>query len=142
MRRAMALARNAAEYGEVPVGAVLVRGGQILGEGFNSPISRNDPTAHAEIIALREAARREGNYRLPGSVLYVTVEPCMMCAGALVQARIERLVFGASEPRSGVVATHGCLLNSAHHNHRVSWTQGVLARECAVLLQQFFAARR
>lgn len=142
MREALDLAERASALGEVPVGAVVVRGGERLGEGFNRPIGRVDPTAHAEIEALRDAARRVGNYRLPGADLYVTVEPCLMCAGAMVHARIRRLVYGAPEPKSGAVASTVCGLAAAGHNHRVIVSQGVLADECAAVMKAFFAARR
>ena len=144
MQQALALARQAANDGEVPVGAVVVDGveGLLLGQGRNNPIGRRDPTAHAEILALREAAAKIGNYRLPGAVLYVTLEPCMMCVGALVHARIERLVFGAPEPRTGAVVSREQGLASSAHNHRVAVTAGVLQDECAALLQRFFRERR
>ena len=146
MRRALDLARAAASRDEVPVGAVLVAhtgdGGAIVGRGGNETIARSDPTAHAEINALREAAAKLGNYRLGGTTLYVTLEPCMMCAGALVHARVERLVFGAREPRTGAVVSRGRVLDSAAHNHRVGVHEGVLAGECAALLQQFFQGKR
>jgi tRNA(adenine34) deaminase len=142
MLRALALARQAEAAGEVPVGAVLVRDGAVLGEGSNSPIHRADPTAHAEILALRDAASRLDNYRLVGSTLYVTVEPCTMCAGALVHARVERLVFGAAEPRAGAVASSARVLDNPGLNHRVAVAGGVLSEECAGLLRGFFAARR
>ena len=142
MRRALALADRAAADGEVPVGAVVVRAGELLGEGWNCVIGSHDPTAHAEIEALRDAARREGNYRLPGATLYVTLEPCSMCAGALVHARIELLVFAAREPRAGVVCSQCSLLDSPWYNHRVLWQAGVLAEESSARLQAFFRARR
>ena len=144
MQQALALARQAANDGEVPVGAVVVDGaeGLLLGQGRNNPIGRRDPTAHAEILALREAAAKIGNYRLPGAVLYVTLEPCMMCVGALVHARIERLVFGAPEPRTGAVFSREQGLASSAHNHRVVVTAGVMQDECAALLQRFFRERR
>lgn len=144
MQQALALARQAANEGEVPVGAVLVDGaeGLLLGQGRNSPIGRCDPTAHAEILALREAAAKMGNYRLPGAVLYVTLEPCMMCVGALVHARIERLVFGALEPRTGAVVSREQGLASSAHNHRVAVTAGVMQEDCTALLQEFFRERR
>src|SRR5690554_7555087 len=129
MQRALALARQGEALGEVPVGAVIVRAGEIIGEGFNQPISSNDPTAHAEIVALRDAARRAGNYRLPGSVLYVSIEPCVMCCGALVHARVEQVVFGAREPKAGAVCSHLGLLEAESFNHRVAWEEGVLADE-------------
>lgn len=142
MQRALVLAREAEAAGEVPVGAVLVRDGAVLGEGSNGPIHRADPTAHAEILALRDAARRLGNYRLVGSTLYVTVEPCTMCAGALVHARVARLVFGAAEPRAGAVTSSARVLDNPGLNHRVAVSGGVLAEQCAGLLRGFFAARR
>lgn len=142
MQRALDLADEAAGLGEVPVGAVVVLDGQIVGEGCNRPISLCDPTAHAEIQAIRDAARRLGNYRMPGSALYVTIEPCTMCAGALVHARVENLIFGAREPRSGAVVSAAELLSNRELNHRVTVRGGVLAAECTALLQQFFAARR
>ena len=144
MQQALALARQAANEDEVPVGAVLVDGaeGLLLGQGRNSPIARCDPTAHAEILALREAAAKMGNYRLPGAVLYVTLEPCMMCVGALVHARIKRLVFGALEPRTGAVVSREQGLASSAHNHRVAVTAGVMQEDCTALLQEFFRERR
>ena len=144
MQQALALAWEAANDGEVPVGAIVVdgAGGLLLGQGRNNPIGRRDPTAHAEILALREAAAKIGNYRLPGAVLYVTLEPCMMCVGALVHARVKRLVFGAPEPRTGAVVSREQGLASSAHNHRVAVTAGVLQDECAALLQKFFRERR
>lgn len=142
MRKALALAQQAAEAGEVPVGAVLVRDGDIIGEGWNRPISSCDPTAHAEILALRDAAQRVGNYRLPGSTLYVTIEPCTMCAGALVHARVARVVYGAPEPKAGVAASNLQLFNAAHFNHRVLCQGSVLQDECAAMISAFFRARR
>ncbi|GAB6067353.1 tRNA adenosine(34) deaminase TadA [Methylothermus subterraneus] len=139
MRQALALAKTAAEQGEVPVGAVLVWGGEIVGAGYNCPISTQDPTAHAEIVALRQAARAFGNYRLPGTVLYVSKEPCVMCLGAIVHARVRRLVYGAPDPLRGAT---GALAFSPLFNHRVEITGGVLAEECAALLKAFFQARR
>jgi tRNA(adenine34) deaminase len=143
MRQALALAQRAAAEGEVPVGAVLVRDGTVIGTGWNRPIASHDPTAHAEICALRDAAEREGNYRLPGATLYVTLEPCPMCAGAVVHARVERVVFGASDPRSGAAGSVFDLLPSdARFNHRTLCSGGVLAQECGELLRAFFRARR
>lgn len=142
MCAALALAERAGARGEVPVGAVVVRDGALLGAGHNQPIGSNDPTAHAEIVALRAAARAVGNYRLPGADLYVTLEPCLMCAGALVHARIARLIFGALEPKAGAVVSNHCVLAAAGLNHRSTVTDGVLAEESAALLQTFFAARR
>lgn len=142
MRRALMLARRAGEGGEVPVGAVVVLDGRIVGQGFNRPIRALDPTAHAEVVALRSAAAQVGNYRLTGATLYVTIEPCTMCAGALVHARIERLVFGAREPKAGAVVSTARLLEQPSLNHRVQVEEGLLADEASALLREFFAARR
>ncbi len=142
MRHALDLARQAGSRGEVPVGAVVVMDGQCVGRGRNGSITRVDPSAHAEMEALRMAARSVGNYRLPGAVLYATVEPCAMCAGAMVHARIAQLVYGAPEPKSGAVASTGRLFESPGVNHRVEVTAGVLAPECAELMVRFFADRR
>lgn len=143
MREALGLAERAAAEGEVPVGAVLVRDGTVVGRGWNRPIGRHDPTAHAEVEALRDAARQAGNYRLPGTTLYVTLEPCPMCAGAIVHARVERVVFGAADPRSGAAGSVFDLLPSdARFNHRARCEGGVLAEECGGRLRAFFRARR
>jgi len=142
LRYALTLAQRAADAGEVPVGAVVVKEGAVLGEGWNRPISGHDASAHAEIVALRDAGARAGNYRLPGTTLYVTLEPCMMCAGALVHARVARVVFGAFDPKSGAVGSVWNALEAPGLNHRVQWQGGVLAADCAALLQGFFAARR
>ena len=142
MRRALALADRAGNEGEVPIGAVVVRDGELLGEGWNSVISYRDPTAHAEIVAMRDAAKLVGNYRLPGAVVYVTLEPCTMCAGAMIHARVDRVVFAAREPRAGVVCSTCSLLDEPRYNHRVSWQGGVLAEESSQRLQDFFKARR
>lgn len=142
MRRALSLAREAARAGEVPVGAVLVRDGVVLGEGANGPVHACDPTAHAEIAALRAAGRAEGNYRLPGTTLYVTIEPCAMCAGAIVHARVQCVVFAAREPRAGVVASNIGLLDAPFLNHRTSWREGPFGEEAAQLLRAFFRERR
>ena len=142
MRRALELADRAAEEGEVPVGALLVRDGELLGQGWNRVISASDPSAHAEVVALRDAAEKAGNYRLPGSTLYVTLEPCAMCVGTIVHARVERLVFGATEPKAGVVCSQHPLLDAPWLNHRVFWQGGVLAGESSDRLQRFFKARR
>ena len=128
--------------GEVPVGAVVVMGGEVVGRGWNQPIARNDPTAHAEILALREAAERAGNYRLEGAALYCTLEPCVMCAGALVAARVKRLVFGTRDLRFGGVRSKFRIADSELLNHRVEIVEGVLAADCVELLQSFFEARR
>lgn len=142
MRRALALAAQADAAGEVPVGAVLVLDGRIAGEGYNAPISHSDPTAHAEIQALRAAAASVGNYRLPGSVLYVTLEPCAMCAGAILNARVARLVFGATDPKTGAAGSVIDLFAQSRINHQTSVQGGVLAEDCAALLRQFFARKR
>jgi tRNA(adenine34) deaminase len=142
MRTALELARKAEQAGEVPVGAVVVADGQIIGRGANEPIASSDPTAHAEIQALRQAAQHVGNYRLPGASLYVTLEPCPMCAGAMVHARIERLIYGCSDPRSGAAGSLFDLVNSDELNHRVRAEGGVLEGESRELLQAFFRARR
>jgi len=142
MQRALELADRAAQLGEVPVGAVVVRDDALLGEGHNQVISAADPTAHAEIVALRNAATKAGNYRLPDTTLYVTLEPCTMCVGAMVHARVATLVFGAREPRAGVVCSNGLLLDCDHYNHSVQWVGDVLADESAQRLTAFFRARR
>lgn len=142
MRRALALARQGETEDEVPVGAVVVLAGREIGAGFNRPVSACDPAAHAEILALREAAARTGNYRLNGATLYVTLEPCVMCAGAIVHARIERLVFGARDIRFGGVRSKFRLADSDLLNHRVEISEGVLGAECAALLEEFFRRRR
>lgn len=142
MQRALTLARQAQEAGEVPVGAVLVQAGRIIAEGGNQPIGRHDPTAHAEIQVLRAAGLSQRNYRLPGSCLYVTLEPCLMCAGAMVHARIERLVFGAPDPRAGAAGSVFQVLHDPHLNHRVEIQGGILAQDCSDLLRAFFRARR
>jgi tRNA(adenine34) deaminase len=142
MRSALGLAREAARDGEAPVGAVVVLDGRVIGRGRNSPIAMNDPTAHAEILALREAAAAIGNYRLTGAIMYATLEPCAMCAGALVAARISRLVFGARDLRFGAVRSKFRIADSELLNHRVEIEEGLLGAECAELLKNFFAERR
>ena len=142
MQFALGLAREAARHDEVPVGAVVVCENQIIGRGFNQPIGRHDPTAHAEIMALRDAAQTLGNYRLPGCTLVVTVEPCTMCAGALVHARIEQLIFGAREPRAGAVCSSSRVLDNPGLNHKVTVIEGVLEKECKALMAAFFQERR
>lgn len=142
MRRALELAEHAARLHEVPVGAVVVREECELGCGWNSPVSANDPTAHAEINALRAASERAANYRLPGSTLYVTVEPCAMCAGAIVQARVARVVFATREPRSGAVVSVLKVFDCEALNHRPEYTEGVMQQEAGEILQRFFRARR
>jgi len=142
MRRALDLARSGAERGEVPVGAVVVLDGEVIGEGYNAPISRHDPTAHAEIRAMRAAARAIGNYRLGGTSLYVTLEPCAMCAGAMLHARIARVVFGAPDPKTGACGSVIDLFAQQQLNHHAQVVGGVLAGECAAVLRDFFQARR
>jgi tRNA(adenine34) deaminase len=142
MREAIALARRAAEAGEVPVGAVVVCEGRVVGRGFNRPISGRDPTAHAEVVALREAAQALDNYRLPGCALYVTLEPCAMCVGAMVHARLARVVYGATDPKTGACGSIVDLPAIAHWNHHGVFTGGLLADECGAMLRQFFAQRR
>ena len=142
MRHALLLAGRAAAEGEVPVGALVVREGEVLGEGWNRPIATRDPTAHAEILALRAAAARAGDYRLGGATLYVTLEPCPMCAAAMAHARIERLVFGAWDPRQGAAGSVFNLVAADALNHRVDAFGGVLSEECGALLRGFFAGRR
>lgn len=142
MRRALALAERAAERDEVPVGALVVRDGEVLGEGWNLPITLCDPTAHAEVLALRDAGARSGDYRLGGATLYVTLEPCPMCATALVHARIARLVFGAWDPRQGAAGSVFNLVTAKELNHRLDVFGGVLADDCGERLKRFFAARR
>ena len=142
MRRALDLAERARSEGEVPVGAVLVMDDDCIGEGWNRPISAQDPTAHAEIAALRAGAARLGNYRLPGATLYVTLEPCAMCAGAIILARIERLVYAAADPRTGAAGSVFNILQSTQLNHRVELVSGILEQEAATLLQTFFRERR
>jgi tRNA(adenine34) deaminase len=142
MQQALAEARESAASGEVPIGAVLVHEGKILARAGNRTIRDCDPTAHAEIVALREAARIIGNYRLADTALYVTIEPCSMCAGAIVQARVPRLVYGAAEPRGGAVQSCFEVLSHPDLNHRVQVTSGVLASDCSDVIQSFFAERR
>ena len=142
MTRALELARIAEAAGEVPVGAVIAREGKIVAEGWNRPISMRDPTAHAEIVALREAGRALETYRLSDTTLYVTLEPCPMCAGAMVHARVRRLVFAATDPRAGAAGTVFNIVQHPALNHRIECTSGVLAEECGSLLRKFFVARR
>ena len=142
VREALLLAENAEAEGEVPVGAVLVIDGEAVGKGWNRPIAAHDASAHAEINALREAGRRLGNYRLPGSTLYVTLEPCVMCAGAIVHARVARVVYAAADPKTGAAGSVFDTLLSDRHNHRVEVRGGVLADTAGALLRNFFRARR
>lgn len=142
MQKALEQAREAEAAGEVPVGAVLVKGSRFIAQGWNRPIGSNDPSGHAEIIALRAAAARLVNYRLPDCTLYVTLEPCAMCAGAIIQARIERVVFGAADPKSGAAGSVFDILGTHRLNHTVAVVGGVLAEDCGKLLSDFFGARR
>ena len=142
MRLALELAAQGAALGEVPVGAVLVQHGEVIGQGFNCPISGSDPSAHAEMVAIRAAAQAASNYRLPGSTLYVTLEPCSMCAGLIVHSRVNRVVFGALEPKAGIVQSRGQFFTQGFLNHRVLFEGGVLAEECGAILTEFFRARR
>ena len=142
MRRALQLAEQAATVGEVPVGALVVANGEVIGEGYNQPISSCDPTGHAEIIAMRNAATALGNYRLSGCDLYVTIEPCTMCVGAMIHGRIGRIVFGAAEPRAGALESQLKLMDRSHFNHSIEWQGGVLAQECGAIISDFFRAKR
>jgi tRNA(adenine34) deaminase len=142
MHYALTLAAKAAAQGEVPVGAVIIRDGEVLGEGWNQPITLHDPSAHAEMLAIRAAGVAAGNYRLPDTTLYVTLEPCPMCVGAMIHARIARVVFGAFDPKTGAAGSAFDLLTDQRHNHRVSVSGGVLSEECAETLRAFFRARR
>jgi len=142
MGEALALAAEGAALGEVPVGAVVVQGGEVVGRGFNCPITGSDPSAHAEMVAIRAAALSASNYRLPGSTLYVTLEPCSMCAGLIVHARIARVVFGALEPKAGVAQSQGQFFDQGFLNHRLMIEGGVRGQECGAILSEFFKARR
>ena len=142
MREALEQARQAEQAGEVPVGAVVVQDGEIVGRGYNAPISRHDPSAHAEMMALRDAARHLGNYRLPGCELFVTLEPCVMCVGAMFHARIARVVYGAMDPKTGAAGSVFNLFTMAQLNHHARIEGGVLADECGAMLSDFFARRR
>ena len=142
MAEALALAADAAEQGEVPVGALVVLENKVIGRGWNQPVGSHDPTAHAEVVALRDAARRLGNYRLSGATLYVTIEPCTMCFGAMMHARVARLVYGATEPRAGTCVSQLRLPEQTFYNHRIDVTGDVLAAQSATLLRAFFARKR
>lgn len=142
MRQALDLAQQAASIEEVPVGAIVVSNGEVIGRGFNCPIESSDPTAHAEIVAMRDAAQKLGNYRLSGCDLYVTIEPCTMCLGAMVHARIQRVIFGASEPRAGAFVSNPIMTDAGYFNHKIDWTGGVLEQDCSALIKAFFKRRR
>ena len=142
MKLALEQGQLAYDAGEVPVGAVVVLDGQVIGRGYNKPITSLDPSAHAEVVALRDAALNIGNYRLANAVLYVTVEPCTMCSGLLVHSRIARLVYGTTEPKSGVIESAMCLLDQPFYNHKIEITGGVLAQEASTLMSDFFTMRR
>ncbi len=142
MREALSEALKASAEGEVPIGAVLLLNGKIIGRGRNNPIQLNDPTAHAEIIALRQAARNMANYRIPGSVLIVTIEPCIMCIGAMIHARVDELIYGAADPKAGAVKSCYQLADGNQQNHRIQVMPGVLENECSSVLKAFFASRR
>ena len=142
MRAALDLAHEAKRRGEVPVGAVLVAGDGIIGRGFNQPIGTHDPTAHAEMVALRDAAQRVGNYRLPGSTMFVTIEPCQMCVGAMIHARVAKVVYGAREPKAGAIESAMRAHEHPSLNHRMLAEGGVLATECRAAMQEFFEERR
>ena len=142
MRRALELAQLAQEQDEVPVGAVVVLNGEIIGEGYNQPLTAHDPSAHAEIVAIRAAAQHQQNYRLPESTLYVTIEPCTMCVGAMIHARIKDVVFGAREPRAGALLSQLELQNCDFYNHSINVTEAILAEECSELIKSFFKAKR
>ena len=142
MARALELAQQAAEAGEVPVGAVVVKDGEVIGEGYNQPISGTDPTAHAEVVAMRNAATFLNNYRLTDCDLYVTIEPCTMCVGAMVHARIKRIVFGALEARAGALQSQLQLMDGDYYNHSIDWHGGVLADKCGAVMRDFFREKR
>jgi tRNA(adenine34) deaminase len=142
MHYAIKFAKHAGDVEEVPVGAVLIFDNEVIGEGWNQPISSQDPTAHAEIIALRQAAKKIGNYRLLDTILYVTIEPCVMCVGAMIHARIKKLIYGADDPKTGAVKSVFQLLDSNEFNHKIEWQGGLLAEECSTLLQKFFKNKR
>ena len=142
MREALAEAHKAGAEGEVPVGAIVLLNEKIIGRGHNSPITKHDPTAHAEILALRHAAHNTSNYRIPGSILVVTIEPCIMCVGTMIHARVEEVVFGAADPKGGAIQSCFQLAESSQLNHRIRVTSGILEEECGELLKSFFASRR
>ena len=142
MKQALVLANEAAVTGEVPVGAIVVLDNKVIGKGYNQPISTCDPTAHAEIVALRDAAKATNNYRIMDACLYVTLEPCTMCAGAMIHSRIKRLVYGADEPKAGIINSQGKLLDAPYFNHKIEVVAGICGIECSEVISRFFAARR
>ncbi len=142
MRKAIEYAIKAQETGEVPVGAIIVKDNTIIGTGYNRPIQTNDPTSHAEIMAIRDAANNLNNYRIPGTTLFVTLEPCSMCVGAMIHSRIKRLVFGASDPKTGAVGGVSNLLDINQHKHHIEFTSGILKYQCGEILKSFFKLRR
>ena len=142
MRAALAEARAGLAAGEVPIGAIVVLDDVIIARAHNAPVASSDPTAHAEVLALREAARKTGNYRLPGAALYATLEPCVMCCGAAIHARVARVVYGALDPKAGAIESRHRLLDDGRSNHRIETLGGVLEADCAALLKEFFEARR
>jgi tRNA(adenine34) deaminase len=142
MQQALMRAAKAADQDEVPVGAIVVVNDEIVAEGWNQPISSNDPTAHAEMVALRSAAKKLKNYRLIDATLYVTIEPCTMCAGALIHSRVSRVVYGAAEPKSGVVESNPCVFDASYVNHQIDYCGGVLADQCSAIMSAFFKRRR
>ncbi|MDP1573879.1 MAG: tRNA adenosine(34) deaminase TadA [Coxiellaceae bacterium] len=142
LHRALSLAQEAKSSGEVPVGAIIVKNNEIISEGYNQPIQLNDPTAHAEIIAIRAAAKKLNNYRLNECVMYVTLEPCVMCVGAMIHARIKKLIFGAADPKTGAVCSAFHLLNDLKHNHQIPYEEGILKSECSTTLKNFFQEKR
>lgn len=142
MREALEEAQKAGAEGEVPIGAIVLLNEKIIGRGHNSPIRKHDPTAHAEILALRNAAHNTSNYRIPGSILVVTIEPCIMCVGTMIHARVEEVVFGAADPKGGAIQSCFQLAESSQLNHRIRVTSGILEEECGELLKSFFASRR
>ena len=142
MEEALIEAKKALEIGEVPIGAVVVLGEDIIGRGYNQPITKNDPTAHAEIMALRDASMNLKNYRLKDTQVYSTLEPCLMCAGALVHARVKKLFYSASDPKSGVIENNGSLMRSAFLNHKISYEGGILKEESSLILKNFFLKKR
>jgi tRNA(adenine34) deaminase len=142
MREALAEAHKAEAEGEVPIGAIVLLNGKIIGRGHNSPIKKQDPSAHAEILALRHAAHNTSNYRIPGSILVVTIEPCIMCVGAMIQARVDEVIYGAADPKGGALQSCFQLAETSQLNHKIHTTSGILSEECGELMKSFFASRR